>query len=109
MAHRGMVPPRPEAWQVAKTDDLPQRGRSARDGGETFEVAVNELKEWPLSLLVAAVCMVGGFIALSISAGCLFDEPGLGWLVFAVGLLYFAKQSNDIYQEEKEKAKEANL
>lgn len=69
---------------------------------------MNELTEWPKSLLVATVCYVGALITLPIAVGCL-TEPGWGWLALFVECAFHAKQFNDVYQQEKEQAKERNL
>lgn len=62
---------------------------------------MNELKEWPLSLLLAAVFLAGAAITLPISIGYLF-APGLGWLTLTAELALFAKQAHGIYMEERE-------
>lgn len=59
---------------------------------------MNELKEWPASLLMATAQLLCFFVAAPIGIGCLAGA-GWGWLTFALLCLIGAKASNDVYRE----------
>ncbi len=62
--------------------------------------SMDELKEWPLSLLLSAILMVAGASAACIGFGYLLGA-GFGWLIFGFLCLLVAQQCNNLYRTER--------